>query len=706
MAVLVKVRTAAFKKLLQVGKNLEVVAGRVQLVGGTAWRRLWAWSGKMGNCGMPSLLQKAHRVSGLAVGEDGGLGQAQGCGLSFIREEVFGRMVSPLGILVEGDCAVETVPTEMIGRLRLGFQAPMRLSRLKRQEVVEAYVSIRPLNVVLVDRSSTATSSGEERALVVVGEASLEERDNLMRRLECGAEAIEEWTRYGKGGVFVFWDSRVLELNGMEIGHFSISCRFKNIFEREEQSFKIVFSNEKIHGGARKGPFPFRFENMWWKEDDFKDLSKSWWMGFQFKKGLLVSLYLKNLERLRLALRLGTEKRTKSQEAGFGGVQEVGDNGKDLLEIKINETWVKTWVTEECDIKEGVIKVFHSLLSEAKEWRPRCKELQVGVLRGEDAAMLETPFSEEEVFGALSNLNGDKTLGLDGFSMAFWQFSWSFLKEEVMGFFNDFYDWGKFVKSINATFLVLIPKKEGAEDLKDLSPINLLCSLYKLLAKVLANRLKKVVGKIVSKSQNAFVEGRKILNASLIVNEAIDSMQKGGGGGIRLWRFSGRGGVGVQISHLLFANNTLVFCEPSLVQHALIFLLGLPLGARFKDVAVWDEVKERLRKRLSIWKRQYISKGGRLTLIRSTLSMEMEALWRQVMCGKYGEEAGGWRSCDVRVTISLAKEAWVEDVWSHSEGGVWAPRFSRRLNNWEVFDVERFLLGYKKGGFIVMWKIK
>ena len=48
--------------------------------------------------------------------------------------------------------------------------------------------------------------------------------------------------------------------------------------------------------------------------------------------------------------------------------------------------------------------------------------------------------------------------------------------------------------------------------------------------------------------------------------------------------------------------------------------LGLPLGARFKDMAVWDGAEERLRKRLSIWKRQYISKGGRLTLIRSTLS--------------------------------------------------------------------------------------
>ena len=48
--------------------------------------------------------------------------------------------------------------------------------------------------------------------------------------------------------------------------------------------------------------------------------------------------------------------------------------------------------------------------------------------------------------------------------------------------------------------------------------------------------------------------------------------------------------------------------------------LGLPLGAPHKSVAVWDGVEERLRRRLAFWKRQYISKGGRLTLIRSTSS--------------------------------------------------------------------------------------
>ena len=52
---------------------------------------------------------------------------------------------------------------------------------------------------------------------------------------------------------------------------------------------------------------------------------------------------------------------------------------------------------------------------------------------------------------------------------------------------------GKFVRSLNSTFLVLVPKKGGAEDLRDYRPISLVGGLYKILAKVLVNRLKKVV---------------------------------------------------------------------------------------------------------------------------------------------------------------------------------------------------------------------
>ncbi|GAU34020.1 hypothetical protein TSUD_393660 [Trifolium subterraneum] len=113
---------------------------------------------------------------------------------------------------------------------------------------------------------------------------------------------------------------------------------------------------------------------------------------------------------------------------------------------------------------------------------------------------------------------GPTTFGLKDF--------WVELRGDVMRFISEFHRNGKLTKGLNSTFIALIPKTYCPKRLNDFRPISLVSSLYKILAKVLANRLRLVIGSVISESQTAFVKGRQILDGILIANEVVDEARK------------------------------------------------------------------------------------------------------------------------------------------------------------------------------------
>lgn len=78
--------------------------------------------------------------------------------------------------------------------------------------------------------------------------------------------------------------------------------------------------------------------------------------------------------------------------------------------------------------------------------------------------------------------------------------------------------------SLNATFLALIPKCDGADRLSQFRPIFLCNAISKIISKVIVDRLKKWLRMLISEEQSGFVEGRKILDGLVIASETIHSM--------------------------------------------------------------------------------------------------------------------------------------------------------------------------------------
>lgn len=95
----------------------------------------------------------------------------------------------------------------------------------------------------------------------------------------------------------------------------------------------------------------------------------------------------------------------------------------------------------------------------------------------------------------------------------------------MVAFLKEFHCNGRIVRGLNSTFIVLIPS-DSPQRMEDYRPISLIESLHKILSKLLAGRLQKVIHCVIYEPQSAFIKGKQVLDGVLIANELVDEAKK------------------------------------------------------------------------------------------------------------------------------------------------------------------------------------
>lgn len=148
--------------------------------------------------------------------------------------------------------------------------------------------------------------------------------------------------------------------------------------------------------------------------------------------------------------------------------------------------------------------------------------------------VLVQKFSKEEIWGVLKSMHPIKAPGPDGLQAIFYQKFWDIVGEDTCKICLQYLNGELSLKEINKTLIALIPKVKDPKMMKDYRPISLCNVIYKIIAKVIANRLKRVLDMVISPTQSTFVPGRLITDNAIIGFECIHAVKK---------RRSGKDGV-------------------------------------------------------------------------------------------------------------------------------------------------------------------
>ncbi|XP_042958008.1 uncharacterized protein LOC122293496 [Carya illinoinensis] len=250
----------------------------------------------------------------------------------------------------------------------------------------------------------------------------------------------------------------------------------------------------KLTAGSVQGPRKklFRFEAMWVDATDCKQVIQEAWRGVEGRKDLSLADPL-------------SDNRQKLQEARNEVQKWLTRN-----EIMWKQRSKALWLAEAAD-EVGSMGFLQGL---------------AGRITPDMVEQMDLPFSEDEVKRALNEMHPTKAPRPDGMSPLFYQKYWSVVGKDVTESILHALNNGYFPSAINHTYVTLIPKRKNPELVSDYRPISLCNVIYKLISKILANRLKLCLPAIISPSQTIFVPGRLITDNVLVAYEMVHFLRR------------------------------------------------------------------------------------------------------------------------------------------------------------------------------------
>ncbi|XP_074300723.1 uncharacterized protein LOC141632032 [Silene latifolia] len=175
------------------------------------------------------------------------------------------------------------------------------------------------------------------------------------------------------------------------------------------------------------------------------------------------------------------------------------------------------------EIEEAFIAYYKALLGSSKPVR----KIHVPVVRNgkvvsnEQGEEMVRDVTIEEIQIALKSIPANKSPGPDGYTSQFFKDASVIIEKGIIEAVQEFFISGQLLRQVNSTTLTLIPKKTRPVTVTNFRPIACCNVLYKIISKVLCNRLAKVLPSIISESQSAFIQGRDIVDNILICHDLV-----------------------------------------------------------------------------------------------------------------------------------------------------------------------------------------